>query len=113
MRITILGLGPGAFEELTLRALRAIQEAGHIILRTERHPCVDEVRAHLAADCTVESCDDLYEQEAAFADVYAAIVARVLAAGEGGDVVYAVPGHPWVGEATTPLIVAGAGERGD
>lgn len=106
--ITILGLGPGAFEELTLRALRTLQEARQVILRTERHPCVAQVRAQLAAGCAVASCDDLYEAEAAFADVYAAIVARVLSAAQQGDVVYAVPGHPWVGEATTPQIIENA-----
>jgi tetrapyrrole methylase family protein/MazG family protein len=36
----------------------------------------------------------------------------VLTAGQEGDVVYAVPGHPWVGEATTPLLLAAANAGG-
>ncbi len=51
----------------------------------------------------------MYEQHATFAEVYAAIVERVVAAAQApGGVVYAVPGHPWVGEATTPMILARA-----
>ena len=36
----------------------------------------------------------------------------MLAAAEHEDVVYAVPGHPWVGEATTPLLLAQAQAHG-
>jgi tetrapyrrole methylase family protein/MazG family protein len=58
------------------------------------------------------SCDDLYEAHAQFADVYAAIVERLFALShEHETVVYAVPGHPWVGEQTTRLILARAAEN--
>jgi tetrapyrrole methylase family protein/MazG family protein len=110
--ITILGLGPGAFDDLTVGALRTLQGARRVIWRTERHPCIAELRPLLDPACLVASCDDLYEQHTEFAAVYAAIVARVLAAGREGDVVYAVPGHPWVGEATTPRLLAAAAEQG-
>jgi len=106
--ITILGLGPGALDDLTLGALRTIQAAHHLILRTERHPCIPELLTYLQPECLVESCDDLYTEHAEFDAVYGAVVTRVLAAGMQGDVVYAVPGHPWVGEATTPLLIAQA-----
>lgn len=105
MSITIIGLGPGAYEDLTLGVLRALEAANHLILRTDRHPCIPEVLTHLPAGCTVQSCDDLYEQHTEFADVYAAVIARVLAAAQSSDVVFAVPGHPWVGEATTPRLI--------
>jgi len=110
--ITILGLGPGPLDDLTVGALRTLQGASHILLRTDRHPCVEELRGLLDPACTVESCDDLYEQHAEFADVYAAVAARVLQAGAQGDVVYAVPGHPFVGEATTPQIVMQSRKQG-
>lgn len=106
--ITILGLGPGALDDLTIGALRTLQGARRIILRTLRHPTIEELRPLLHPACRLESCDDLYEQHAEFPDVYAAIVTRVLAAAEEGDVVYSVPGHPWVGEATTPLLIDAA-----
>ncbi len=110
--ITIAGLGPGGLDDLTIGALRTLQSAAHILLRTSRHPCIDELRPLLPAACSVQSCDDLYESQAEFADVYKAIVARVLAAAAETDVVYAVPGHPWVGEATTPLLLTQAQRQG-
>jgi tetrapyrrole methylase family protein/MazG family protein len=110
--LTLLGLGPGDLDNLTLAAWRVLTGARCLILRTERHPCVATLRNHLPPDCTILSCDDLYEQHAEFADVYAALVARVLEAATAGDVVYAVPGHPWVGEATTPPLAAQAAARG-
>jgi len=110
--LTLLGLGPGDLDSLTLAAWRTLTTTRRLILRTERHPGVAVLRDHLRADCVVTTCDDLYEQHAAFADVYAAVVDRVLDAASAGDVVYAVPGHPHVGEATTPLLVAQAAARG-
>jgi tetrapyrrole methylase family protein/MazG family protein len=116
--ITIVGLGPGNIDDLTVGALRTLQEAEKVIFRTSRHPCIGALQPLLKPDA-VQSCDDLYEQHAEFADVYAAIVARVLAAAEEPNgktaeatVVYAVPGHPWVGETTTPMLLAAAGARG-
>jgi tetrapyrrole methylase family protein / MazG family protein len=110
--ITIVGLGPGDLDDLTIGALRTLQSGSHILFRTTRHPCVEELRSRLDSQCHVQSCDDLYEQHAEFAEVYAAIVARVLAAAQQSEVVYAVPGHPWVGEATTPMLVQEAKRHG-
>lgn len=106
--ITIAGLGPGAIGDLTLAAWQAIGAATTLLLRTERHPCVP----HLP-NPTWRSCDDLYERHAEFDAVYAAVVERVLEAARApGGVVYAVPGHPWVGEATTPRILERAAAEG-
>ena len=107
--IRIVGLGPGALGDLTLAAWQALSTAPRVLARTRRHPPLDE----LAAYTTIETCDDLYEQHEAFADVYAAIAERVVRlAQEVGGVVYAVPGHPWVGEATTRLILEQAAAAG-
>lgn len=107
--ITIVGLGPGGLADLTLGAWRSLVACNRLIVRTLHHPCVQEVARHRA----VESCDDLYEAHADFSAVYAAISRRVLELGRmAGGVVYAVPGHPWVGEATTALILAGAAAAG-
>lgn len=112
-RIQIVGLGPGAFDQLTLGAWQALRTAPCVLLRTDRHPCVGEVRAGLRDGAFVQSCDDLYEQYAEFDDVYGAIVERLLALAAAYETaVYAVPGHPAVGEATTPRIRAVAGAAG-
>lgn len=103
-RILIVGLGPGPAEQMTLAAWRAVTQATVLVLRTERHPCVAELLAQRTPPL-LQSCDDLYEQHASFADVYTAIVDRVLALAEAhAEVVYAVPGHPMVGEMTTLLL---------
>ena len=106
--ILIVGLGPGGVGNIPLAVWQALHQALRIILRTRRHPGVEELARHLA----LESCDDLYERHQAFPEVYAAIAERVLAAAGEGPVVYAVPGHPWVGEATTRLIQERAREAG-
>jgi len=86
-----------------------LDAADRIILRTRIHPGLDD----LASDARVTDCDDLYESAANFDVLYPAIAQRVLGAAQvGGVVVFAVPGHPRVGERTVPLIEAGARELG-
>ncbi|MBW7885334.1 MAG: MazG family protein [Caldilineaceae bacterium] len=113
MRVTIsiVGLGPGPLDQLTLGAWKALTGARHLILRTDRHPCVPELLAALPAETVVQSCDDLYETHAEFEQVYAAVVDRIFAATHQSEaIVYAVPGSPWVGEATTRQLVEQAAE---
>ncbi len=107
--IRIVGLGPGALEDLTLGVWQMLTSGARVVARTRQHPCL----AQLPASVRLESFDALYEEHGEFADVYAAITRRVLALGrEPGGVVYAVPGHPWVGEATTRLILDAAPAAG-
>lgn len=111
MSITILGLGPGDPRYLTREAWEALSAASEVYLRTARHPTV----AALArpASLTVHSFDSLYETADAFDVVYAAIVDDVLALGaRPNGVLYAVPGHPLVGEATVSLISERAAAAG-
>jgi len=109
MSITILGLGPGNPVHLTLEAWQVLEEADEVYLRTERHPTVASLPPHLS----LHSFDHLYEEKADFAEVYEEIAARVLALGERPQgVIYAVPGHPLVGEASVQRILALAQERG-
>ncbi len=106
-QIRIVGLGPGDLGDLSLVAWQALTSGAPLILRTQRHPLVEQLNVPFT------TCDDLYEAHAEFAEVYAAIAARVLAAAQAtGTVVYAVPGHPWVGEATTRLILEQASAAG-
>lgn len=107
MTITIIGLGPGPVEDMSLRAWKALESAPVVYLRTERHPCVPD----LPPSTTYHSFDHLYETLEAFEDVYSAITARIIEAAEAGDVVYAVPGDPFVGESTPALIMQAAAER--
>ncbi len=107
--ITIVGLGPGTFEQLTQEALTTLSQASEVWLRTARHPVV----SHLPAGPAIHSFDSLYEEARTFEEVYATIVQRVLALGARAEgVVYAVPGHPLVGEATVTQILKAARETG-
>ncbi|MEL6525506.1 MAG: nucleoside triphosphate pyrophosphohydrolase [Chloroflexota bacterium] len=108
MPITIVGLGPGAIDDLSLKAWRTLDNAETVYLRTERHPCVPE----LPDKPRYHSFDHLYENETRFADVYATITQTLIAKAQSGEtVVYCVPGDPLVGESTTTRILAMAEEN--
>jgi tetrapyrrole methylase family protein/MazG family protein len=97
LTLTILGLGPGEIDDLSRRAWRTLKEAKTVYLRTSQHncvPCLPQTGA------VYHSFDSLYEANEKFEDVYAAIIAQVLESARVGDVVYAVPGDPLVGEFT-------------
>ncbi|MFB0545499.1 MAG: nucleoside triphosphate pyrophosphohydrolase [Anaerolineae bacterium] len=109
MSITIVGLGPGNPAHLTLEAWRILQEADEVYLRTDRHPTVSSLPSHLS----LHSFDHLYEEKDDFTAVYEAIAAQVLALGRRPQgVIYAVPGHPLVGEASVQRILVLAEEEG-
>jgi len=107
-RVIAVGLGPAGPDLITAEADRAIRSAppGTLFLRTTVHPA-----AGSAAAAGARSFDDVYESEASFAAVYARIVeelvgAAQVAAGRGAPIVYAVPGHPRVAEATVAELEA-------
>src|SRR5688500_7122982 len=109
MAITIVGLGPGNPTHLTREAWEVLSVAPEVYLRTTQHPTV----AGLPPSVTVHSFDDVYESVPEFGAVYEQIAGRVLALGQRPQgVVYAVPGHPSVAEATVGLITARAAEAG-
>ncbi|MCB9452208.1 MAG: nucleoside triphosphate pyrophosphohydrolase [Anaerolineaceae bacterium] len=108
MTLTILGLGPGSIDDLTRKAWRALETAKTVYLRTEQHPCVP----YLPQGATYHSFDSVYNTVDDFAEVYSAIVERVLAAAQAGDVVYAVPGDPLVGESAAKQLLQKAKTAG-
>jgi len=99
--ITLLGLGPGDPAKLTREAWDVLASAGQVWLRTKQHPTV----AGLPPALKIHSFDELYEKGDSFDVVYSAIVEKVLKLGKSPQgVVYAVPGDPFVAEATCPEI---------
>jgi tetrapyrrole methylase family protein/MazG family protein len=108
MAVVIVGLGPGDPKYLTQEAWRILSEAPRIYVRTREHPTI----AALPPD-KVFSFDDVYAREIEFVAVYEEIARRVVELGtQPGGIVYAVPGHPCVGEWTTRRIRELAQERG-
>lgn len=110
-RITVAGLGSGDENQLSLGVWRKLQNASRIYLRTERHPAVSLLNAERIPFTTF---DALYEASASFDEVYESIATELVRAAEagGGDIVYAVPGHPMVAEYTVQLLKARCPERG-
>jgi tetrapyrrole methylase family protein/MazG family protein len=107
--VTLLGLGPGDPQLLTREAWETLEAVSEVYLRTRQHPTVAGLPSHLQ----VHSFDDLYEQLEDYEQVYAAIVERVLELGRRPEgVLYAVPGHPFVAESTSPEIARRAREQG-
>jgi tetrapyrrole methylase family protein/MazG family protein len=102
MTITIIGLGPGDAQQLTRQAWQILDEAEEVYLRTRQHPTVSELPAHLK----LHSFDEVYEQAENFEQVYDTIAHQVLRLGQRpGGVIYAVPGHPLVGESSVTRIL--------
>ena len=66
---------------------------------------INATLAGLPASFKVHYFDELYENGDSFEAVYAAIVEKVLELGQRPEgVVYAVPGDPFLAEATCPAI---------
>ncbi|MNO25193.1 Nucleoside triphosphate pyrophosphohydrolase/pyrophosphatase MazG [compost metagenome] len=111
--ITVVGLGSGDPDRLTLGSLKRLQEAGERYVRTKDHPVVDWLEQ---TGVRFASFDEVYEAKDDFPSVYEEIVTRLLARAEaGGDgekMIYAVPGHPLVAEATVKLLRERCPERG-
>jgi len=107
--ITILGLGPGDATLLTRAAWELLERTDVLYLRTAIHPTV----AALPARIELRPFDALYEEAADFGTIYERIAAELIERAQAGEpVVYAVPGHPLVAEATTRRLLALARERG-
>ncbi len=107
--ITILGLGPGDPTLLTREAWDVLLRANEVYLRTAHHPAVPG----LPATIRVLTFDSVYERSADFAQVYDTIASEVIALGRRAEgVIYAVPGHPRVGEATVTHILERAAAEG-
>lgn len=101
-QITIVGLGPGDFGLITLDTWNKITNADKLILRTAIHPTVADLNKH---NVEYTSCDEFYEQGNSFDEVYNNIAQKLITEAKAGhNVVYAVPGSPFVAERTVVII---------
>ena len=119
--IIIVGLGPGRWDDLTLQArdcfAQAAQTGATAYFRTLIHPTVAPLRQAFPG-LRIESFDAYYEESQDWGALYQRIAERVCALaeqdkqGEQRPIIYAVPGHPLVGEASVQLLLRLADERG-
>ncbi len=110
-RLTFVGLGPGSWDDVTQAARVILESAPSITFRTLRHPTVTALRER-RPDLPTPSFDELYELATDWETLYTTMAERLIAEAEQHPVVYAVPGHPLVGEASVRAARAMAEERG-
>ncbi|QUH19173.1 MazG family protein [Alkaliphilus sp. B6464] len=108
-KITIVGLGPGGEEHLTIAIYEAMKKHNNIYLRTEKHPVVSYLKQE---GINFKTFDYAYNKYEDFQEVYEHIASSVLEEAKKGDILYAVPGHPYVAESTVQLIVEGCKREG-
>jgi len=107
-KLTIVGLGPGSKSYLTIEALDVIKAADLVYVRTMKHPVMNYLES---VGGKFESFDDYYESYNNFEDVYENIAKEVLNKLEISDVVYAVPGNPFVAESTVEHLIEAVDEE--
>lgn len=101
--IHIAGLGPGAWTSLPIGTYQLLQEGNRIFVRTENHPVVKELQKQ---GISFQSFDKHYDAAENFDLLFNDIVDTLFAAAkEYGEIIYAVPGHPRIGEQTVQLAI--------
>ena len=108
-QLTVAGLGPGSAGLITRETWARIEAAEHIILRTRIHPTVEVLDAEGISYATY---DDFYEEADDFEELYEEIVDDLFARAAEHDVLYLVPGSPFVAERTVQLLREHAAEVG-
>lgn len=101
-QLTIVGLGPGSKAYLTIEALDVIKDADLVYVRTEKHPVMPYLES---VGGNFESFDSYYESYDNFEEVYENIGKAVIEKLQSSNVVYAVPGNPFVAESTVEYLI--------
>lgn len=110
--IIVVGLGTGGWAQLTGEAREALNKVSGELLyaRTMQHPALAGLPRSVQENC--HSFDKLYENgpnfEAAQSEIAAQLIAAAQNGGAGMPIVYAVPGHPLVGEASVRRLLSRA-----
>lgn len=100
--ITILGLGAGELDQLTMGVYRKIKETDHMYVRTKEHPVLRELERE---GIRYISFDHIYESYDSFDEVYETIASTLIEKAKEASLIYAVPGHPLVAERTVQLLL--------
>ncbi|QOR34517.1 nucleoside triphosphate pyrophosphohydrolase [Clostridium sp. 'deep sea'] len=102
-QLRIIGLGPGSWNQLTLKAKHEVENSKCLILRTKHHPMVKTMSQQ---GIKFSTCDNFYDEVNTFTDVYDNICKHVISNFKDNNLVhYAVPGHPLVLEKTVKQLI--------
>jgi len=104
-KITIVGLGPGSTDMLTLSAHAAIMGEGKLILRTARHEAAEYLKQN---NREFVSLDEYYERVEDFDELWQTMAQIIVSAAEEEDVVYAVPGHGLMDDEVSGILAESA-----
>ena len=114
--IVVVGLGPAGLSLLSQQSGEFLDGRSPLIVRTERHPAAAELRER---GVSFEALDPLYQRTRDFSRLYPRLADAVLEAARkqratapSTPLVYAVPGHPLLGEESVRLVLARAREEG-
>ncbi|AIQ61795.1 hypothetical protein PSTEL_00245 [Paenibacillus stellifer] len=111
-KLTVVGLGSGNPDRLTLGIVNKLKAASRVHVRTGEHPAVKVLEE---LEIPYESFDNLYESFSSFPEVYEAITLKLLeearSGNQGDEIVYAVPGHPMVAESAVSKLRARCAEE--
>ncbi|MDM5314402.1 nucleoside triphosphate pyrophosphohydrolase [Fictibacillus sp. b24] len=102
-KITIIGLGAGDLDQMTLGIYRMLESSEKVYVRTIHHPAVEDL---MKQGKTFIAFDEIYEKHDRFEPVYEEIAETLFKAAETeGHVIYAVPGHPLVAEQAVQILL--------
>jgi tetrapyrrole methylase family protein/MazG family protein len=112
--ITIIGLGPGSIKDLTFEVHNLLSQAAQhdqtVYFRTLIHPTVEPLK-QLLPTLHIESFDRLYEEARDWHGLYQQIATELCDLADQQPVIYAVPGHPAIGETSVYNLLRMARER--
>lgn len=94
-KLTIVGLGPGDEQYLTLGAIETLKNGDVVIARTLEHSAIPYLKRQ---GIVFENLDNLYNIAKDFDQAYQSMVEYVLGRLKQHDVVLALPGDPMIGE---------------
>ncbi|WNB92025.1 nucleoside triphosphate pyrophosphohydrolase [Bacillus sp. NEB1478] len=108
-KITVIGLGAGNLDQMTLGIYRLIKETETVYTRTKDHPAIEELAAEGKSFIFF---DEIYEKHDRFEPVYEEIASVLFQAAQTNDhIIYAVPGHPLVAEQSVQILLNKAAEN--
>ena len=109
--LTVVGLGSGSEDQVTIGIWRKIKSASNVFVRTADHPMMSLFKED---GIKFQSFDYIYEKHSQFPDVYKEIVETLISEvhQSDGTIVYAVPGHPMVAESTVQQLITRCEEEG-
>ncbi len=101
-KVTVVGLGPGSLGQISLETYDLLMSGNPVYMRTSEHPCVEQLRER---GVVFQTFDRIYASASSFEQVYQEIAEYLTTAAKSCDVIYAVPGHPRVGERSVEILL--------